>query len=176
MSTTASLYASLATMLEGAPWRDQRHKQTFAWMVVGLLSSGWVGLSKWAPFVVGRAVYAQSIERRFQRWLSNPRIDVLRIYAGLLRGVLPDLPERLVLVALDTTVLWDGFCVVQLALVYRGRTVPLAWKVMEHPSASVAFLDYRGVLGFAARLLRGYKVVFAKPAGASCTATCCAGS
>jgi hypothetical protein len=51
--------------------------------------------------------------------------------------------------------LWNTFCVVQVALVWRGRAAPVAWKVWRHPSASVAFHDYRGVLGFAARLLKG---------------------
>jgi hypothetical protein len=68
-------------------------------------------------------------------------------------------PDERWIVALDTTVLWNTFCVVQVALVWRGRAVPVAWKVLRHPSASVAFRDYRGVLGFAARLLSGRKVV-----------------
>ena len=109
--------------------------------------------------MVGRALLAQSTERRFSRWLSNPRIDVLHLYAALLRPVLGECPDRRLWVVLDTTVLWNLFCVVQLCLVYRGRTIPLAWKVLRHPSASVAFRDYRGVLGFVARLLRGYEVV-----------------
>lgn len=44
-----------------------------------------------------------------RRWLSNGRIDALRLH-----------------VALDTTVLWGLFCVVQVSLVWRGRAVPLA--------------------------------------------------
>jgi hypothetical protein len=124
-------------------------------MVMGLLSSGWIALSEWTPFVVGRALLAQSTERRLSRWLSNPRIDVLHLYAALLRPVLGECPDRRLWVVLDTTVLWNLFCVVQLCWVYRGRTIPLAWKVLRHPSASVAFRDYRGVLGFVARRLRG---------------------
>lgn len=84
---------------------------------------------------------------------------MLHLYAALLRPVLEDCPDRRLWVVLDTTVLWNLFCVVQLCLVYRGRTIPLAWKVLRHPSASVAFRDYRGVLRFAARLLRGHEVV-----------------
>jgi hypothetical protein len=105
--------------------------------------------------VAGRAEFAQSTVRRFSRWLSNPRIQPLRLYAALLRGALGDLPEGRLFVALDTTMLWGGFCVVQLALVYRGRTLPVAWKVMRHKSASVAFGDYRWVLVCAARVLAG---------------------
>lgn len=159
MPPSSLLYDTLLTLLQQAPWRDRRHLLTLAWMVMGLLSSGWIALSEWTPFVVGRALLAQSTERRFSRWLSNPRIDVLRLYAALLRPVLGDCPDRRLLVVLDTTVLWNEFCVVQLCLVYRGRTIPLAWKVLRHPSASVAFRNYRGVLGFVARLLRGYEVV-----------------
>jgi len=153
------LHDTVQKLLRHAPWRDRRHLTAVSWMVVGLLSSGWIGLSEWTTFVVGRAYYAQSSERRFQRWLSNRRIDVLQLYAALLRGALDSADERRLWVVLDTTMLWNTFCVVQLSLVYRGRAIPLAWKVMKHPSASVAFRDYRGVLGFAARLLKNYEVV-----------------
>lgn len=159
MPPPSLLYETLLNLLQHAPWRDRRHRLTLAWMVMGLLSSGWIALSEWTPFVVGRALLAQSTERRLSRWLSNPRIDVLHLYAALLRPVLGECPDRRLWVVLDTTVLWNLFCVVQLCWVYRGRTIPLAWKVLRHPSASVAFRDYRGVLGFVARRLRGSEVV-----------------
>ena len=141
------------------PFRDARHLSTLCWMVCGLLGSGWIALDEWVPFMAGRAVYAQSTVRRFRRWLSNPRVDALRLYAGLVRGALAGQSDKRLYVALDTTVLWNQFCVVQASLVWRGRSVPLAWKTLEHASASVAFKDYRGVLGFTARLLEGREVV-----------------
>jgi len=159
MQPETRLYDTIQKLLADAPWQDRRHLAAVSWMVVGLLSSGWIALSEWTAFVVGRAQYAQSSERRFQRWLSNPRIDVLQLYSSVLRNVLVTLEERRLLVALDTTMLWNTFCVVQLSLVYRGRAIPLVWKVMKHASASVAFRDYRGVLGFAVRMLKGYEVV-----------------
>jgi len=159
MPQPSVLYDTLLILLKQARWRDRRHLSTLAWMVAGLLSSGWIALDEWAPFVAGRAQFAQSTVRRFSRWLSNPRIDALRLYAALLRTALGEFPDGRLFVALDTTMLWGGFCVVQLSLVYRGRSVPVAWKVLRHPSSSVAFRDYRGVLGFAARLLRGREVV-----------------
>lgn len=159
MAHTFTLYNTLLILFKQAPWRDARHLSTLCWMVAGLLTSGWIALDEWAPCVEGRAVYAQSTVRRFRRWLSNPRIDPLRLYAALLRSALGGFPDGRLYVALDTTVLWDKFCVVQLSLVWRGRAVPVAWKVLQHCSASVAFRDYRGVLGFAARLLRGREVI-----------------
>lgn len=159
MSQPPILYATLLPLFKQAPWRDGRHLKTLCWMVAGLLTSGWIALDEWAPCVAERAVYAQSTVRRFSRWLSNARIDALRLYAALLRGALGEFPDGRLHVALDTTMLWDTFCVVQVALVWRGRSVPVAWKVLRHRSASVAFQDYRGVLGFAARLLKGREVV-----------------
>ncbi len=49
------LYETLRVWLGGVPWRDARHLQTLAWMIVGLLCSSHVALTKWAPYVVGRA-------------------------------------------------------------------------------------------------------------------------
>jgi hypothetical protein len=159
MPQPSTLYDTLMLLFQQAPWRDVRHRSTLCWMVAGLLASGWIALDEWVPVVAGRARYAQSTVRRFRRWLSNPRIDPLRLYAGLLRGALGEFADDRLVVALDTTVLWNRFCVVQASLVWRGRAVPVAWKVVRHPSASVAFKDYRGVLGFAARLLKGRRVV-----------------
>ena len=159
MPQPSVLYDTLLILLKQAPWRDRRHLSTLAWMVAGLLASGWIALDEWAPCVAGRAQFAQSTVRRFSRWLSNPRIDALRLYAALLRAALGEFPDGRLFVALDTTMLWGGFCVVQLSLAYRGRSVPVAWKVLRHKSASVAFKDYRGVPGFAARLLKGREVV-----------------
>jgi hypothetical protein len=157
MPRPSALYDTLLTLFQQAPWRDARHLSTLCWMVAGLLTSGWIALDEWAPGVAGR--YAQSTVRRFRRWLSNPRIDALRLYAALLRGALGEFQDERLYVVLDTTVLWNTFCVVQVALAWRGRTVPIAWKVRRHGSASVAFRNYRGVLGFAARLLKGREVV-----------------
>ena len=45
--------------------------------------------------------------------------------------------QRLYL-ALDTTVLWNRFCIVHLSVGGTGRAVPFLWKVLEHKSATVA--------------------------------------
>jgi hypothetical protein len=55
MPPPSLLYETLLNLLQHAPWRDRRHLLTLAWMVMGLLSSGWIALSEWTPFVVGRA-------------------------------------------------------------------------------------------------------------------------
>lgn len=55
--------------------------------------------------------------------------------------------------ALDTTLLWDQYCMIRLRVIYRGRAVPRAWPVVEQRSAQVAFCVYRDLLQRAAKLL-----------------------
>jgi hypothetical protein len=54
---------------------------------------------------------------------------------------------------LDSTSLWDRFVIVRVALIYRGRAVPLSWLVLEQASTSVAFETYQPILKDAARCL-----------------------
>ena len=52
--------------------------------------AGGVSLTAWAPFVSGRARYAQSPQRRFARWLHNPRVEVQTRYAPLIQQASAD--------------------------------------------------------------------------------------
>jgi len=56
--------------------------------------------------------------------------------------------------ALDTTMLWERYCMIHLSVVCCGRAVPLLWRVLEHGSATVAFGEYEGLLRQARWLLR----------------------
>jgi len=40
--------------------------------------------------------------------------------------------------ALDTTVLWNRYCMKHKSVVCCGRAVPLLWRVLAHGSATVA--------------------------------------
>jgi hypothetical protein len=40
-----------------------------------------------------------------------------------------------------------------MAIVYRGRAVPLVWKLLEHPSSSVAYEVYQEMLEQVVELL-----------------------
>jgi hypothetical protein len=85
------LYNTLVTVLrQHKNWLDIRHLYTLAWMMVGLIKSESVNPTAWIPYVVSRAKYAQSIQRRFQRWLYNSRIQVHHLYAPLIQQALAD--------------------------------------------------------------------------------------
>jgi hypothetical protein len=154
MESTPRLYDTLVEVLrQHQNWVDRRHLKTLTWMVVGLMQAGKISLTAWAPYVHSRAAYAQSTVRRFARWLENERIDVHALYGPLIQQALAEWGTQVLYLALDTSTLWNTYCLVRLSLVYRGRAVPLVWKVLDHPSSSVAYEVYKDVLDEVAELL-----------------------
>jgi hypothetical protein len=162
MENTPRLYDTLVDVLsQHTKWVDQRHLKTLAWMMVGLLQAGWINLTAWAPYVGSRARYAQSTVRRFRRWLDNDKIDVEALYGPCIEHALAEWGAPALSVALDTSMLWNTYCLIRLSVIYRGRAVPLVWRVLQHGSAQVAFDVYRELLERAALLLpRRCRVVF----------------
>ncbi len=137
-------------------YQDLRHLVVLAWMVLGLIGSERLNLTAWEAHVCSRAQQAQSHQRRWHRFLENQRIRVPALYVPLVLGALQNWQGRRLYLALDTTVLWNRFCMVHLSVVCCGRAVPLLWKVLEHRSAAVAFPAYRGLLRLAQRLLHAF--------------------
>src|SRR5215471_19543892 len=162
MENTPYLYDTLVQMLrQHRKWLDLRHLKTLAWMMVGLIHSSSISLGAWAPFVISRARYSQSTVRRFRRWLDNDNIEVHALYGPLIQQALIGWVDKTLYVALDTSMLWNTYCMVRLSVIYRGRAVPLVWCVLEHGSATVAYEVYKELLDRAAPLLPfACKVVF----------------
>jgi Transposase DDE domain len=172
MEKSPRLYSELRELL-GQPgqWRDVRHVQTFAWMVSGLIQAECVNLTAWVPFVQGRAQYAQSTQRRFRRWLGNRRIEVAPLYGPLIAQALQEWGKHALYLALDTSMLWNQYCVIRLSVVYRGRAVPIVWEVLKHGSSSVTHAAYEELLEVVPPLLpAGVKVVFLADRGFADTA------
>lgn len=161
MLKNSRLYHALFQWL-GQPeaWSHQTHLTTCVWIVIAMMHTGSVNLSKWVCYIPCRGVWAQSVQRRIQRWLYNPRINVHRLYKSLIQAALAEWEDPVLSLALDTSLFWDEYCLVRLCVVYRGRALPVIWRVMEHRSASVAFEDYRQLLQQAAkRLPTGKRII-----------------
>lgn len=159
---TSRLYHQLHHLLsQPIGWADQRHLQTLVWMVIGLVCSECINLTKWRVYVRTRAVFAQSHQRRFSRWLHNPRINVHRLYSSLIQTALQEWGVSAITLIEDTSMLWDEYCLIRLSVQYRGRAVPIVWRVMRHGSSSVRFEVYQAMLKRAARLVpAGVRVCF----------------
>jgi hypothetical protein len=76
------------------------------------------------------------------------------MYLPLVMSALSGWNSHRLYLALDTTVLWNRYCMIHLSVVCCGRAVPLLWRVLEHGSATVAFKEYQPLLRKARWLLR----------------------
>ncbi len=107
-------------------------------MIIALIHTGSVNLTKWSIYIPCRGKFAQSRQRRIQRWLNNPRINVHRLYKPLIQKALANWSEDNIFLALDTSLFWENYCLVRLCVIHRGRALPVVWRVMKHESASVS--------------------------------------
>ena len=157
MSIANPVYNQILSLLsEYSPYRDLRHLKALAWMINALICSGTINLSEWESYVPSRASKAQSTERRWQRFLRNRRIRVRSLYVPLVMAAINNWQEQRLHLALDTTMVWNRFCIIHLSVVCCGRAVPFLWKVKEHKSATVAFGEYKLMLRLAEGLLSKY--------------------
>ena len=74
-------------------------------------------------------------------------------YKPIIQAALSTWQEEDLYLSLDTTLFWEEYCLIRLAVVHRGRALPLAWRVLKHPSASVSFDEYHEMLLQSARYL-----------------------
>ena len=72
-------------------------------MVVGLMETGQISLTAWAPYGYSRAVYVQSAVRRLARWLEQKRVAVHALYGPLLQQALAEWGEPRVYLAWETS-------------------------------------------------------------------------
>ncbi|WP_198297451.1 hypothetical protein [Deinococcus sp. DB0503] len=101
------LYQAVLAHLQTGLWNDVRNAHTLAWMVTGLLLSQCSFLPAWLPHIHSRATFAQSTERRLRRWLENPAIDPTAIYGPLVTRALRDWGGHTLILALDTSMLFE---------------------------------------------------------------------
>jgi hypothetical protein len=159
MVSTTRLHSELLAFLrQHCSFRDQRHMVLLAWMVTGLLLSQTVCFDRWKTILPMGYCLAASWQRRCQRWLSNARIDVEPLFGSLIHWALqywkkPGQPLHL---ALDTTLLWNRYCIVMVSIVAHGRAIPLVWRTLEHSSASISAELSIAMLQKADQILAGF--------------------
>ncbi len=124
-------------------------------MISGLLLSQRSSIPAWLPHIHSRATFAQSSERRVRRWLENPAVDPTSVYGPLITRALRDWGRHPLILALDTSVLFEKFCLIRVSVLFRGRAVPLVSRVLEHSSAQVStahllpvLAEVKGMLDF----------------------------
>ncbi|WP_431628597.1 hypothetical protein [Alkalinema pantanalense] len=96
--------------------------------------------------VPSRATPAQSSQWRFRRCLGNRRIELAAVHQALVGQALAQWGAQRLYPSLDTTLLWNCFCVIWVRVVYRGRTVPLGFRIVVQASSTVRLWQMQRVL------------------------------
>ncbi len=168
MSDSLCLYSNIADFVfkNGMRFHDMRCFATFLWSIVGLLQSKTIHLSQWMIYRKSHG-QAASKQRTLARWLDNERIQVEVVYDPLIRMMCLTFCGEGIYLALDSSVLWEKFALMRLALIYCGRAIPLSWVVVSSQSATVAFEKYEVILDRAAQVLPRICNLQGDPAGRS---------
>jgi hypothetical protein len=148
------LYRQLQAQL--SQWikpKDQRHLQGFCENLAAILQAQSACLSRWLPYLSHRDCQARSHMERLSYFVHNPNITAETFYNPLLQQFLKAWEGMSMTLTLDTSMLWDQYCLIEVCLVWGGRSIPLAQTVLEHGSATVAFEDYCPLLETTLQLL-----------------------
>ena len=148
------LYSQMFTQMR--QWitpTDQRHLQGYAEAVSAILQSESGCPSHWLPYLSHRSCNARSHLERLQYLLQNPAITAAQYYEPLVKQLLKAWRGQSMTLVLDTSMLWDRYCLIEVCLAWGGRSIVLAQSLLEHGSATVGFEDYRPVLETALGIL-----------------------
>jgi hypothetical protein len=125
---------------------DKRHLQVFSENIAAILQAQSACLSHWLPYLSHRDCKARSHMERLNYFVHNPKINAETFYYPLVEQFLKAWQGMEITLVLDTSVLWDKYCLIEVCLIWGGRSIPLGQSVLEHGSATVAYDDYRPVL------------------------------
>jgi hypothetical protein len=146
----SQLYAQLSQWITPT---DKRHLIGFAENVAAIVQAESGCLSHWLSYLSYRCCKARSHMERLSSFVHNPKITTQAFYVPLLTQFLQAWAGMTMTLTLDTSMLWDEYCLIEICFAWGGRSFPLAQKVMKHGSATVAFADYCSVLDAAEAVL-----------------------
>src|SRR5438034_11594955 len=109
-----------------------RHVHTLAALISGIVGSK----STQLPSVATKIPDGTKPERRvkrFTRWLDNARILEEVYFVPYVDLLLTQLALETLVVVMDGSVVGRGCLALMLHVVYKGRALPLAWRVRQSP-------------------------------------------
>ena len=122
--------------------KDKRHLQGFAEAVAAILQSGRASLSHWLPYLSHRECQARSQMERLSYFVHNPHIIAERFYNPLVKHFLQAFAGESLELALDTSMLWDKFCLIELMLrrsLKRFQGLPFQVRLLQSLNIQFGF-------------------------------------
>jgi hypothetical protein len=105
--------------------------KTLAMFVLGAIKAESIVVQRVAEGLLGESeAKAPSIERRLERFLSNPRIETAEVWDDFLAQILPYFTQQPLRLVRDLTAYEEHAQVIYIGLLQQSRVLPLVWKVM----------------------------------------------
>lgn len=105
--------------------------KALAWFVLGAIRAQSIVIPHVAEALLAESeAKASSIERRLERFLSNPRIGVEQTWEELLTQLMPFFRQVPMQIIIDVTSYEEHAQVIYVGLLVHSRVLPLVWKVM----------------------------------------------
>jgi hypothetical protein len=144
---TPQLYRQLLEQL--GQWiipKDLRHLKNCAEIVAAILESESACAAHWIPYLSHRDCQARSHMERLSYFMNNPAISDQVLYAPLIKEFLKEWAGKELILVMDTSTLWDIYCLIEVCVAWGGRSITLAQTVIKHGSSTVGFDQYLPVL------------------------------
>jgi hypothetical protein len=109
-----------------------RHVTTLAALISGIVGSKSTQLPSVATQIPDRAK-PESRVKRLTRWLDNDRILEEMYFLPYIDLLLTQLALETLVVVMDGSVVGRGCLALMLHVVYKGRALPLVWRVRQSP-------------------------------------------
>lgn len=105
--------------------------KTLSIFVLGAIKANSIVVQRVAEALLAESeAKASSIERRLQRFLSNPRVETQEVWDDFLSQILPHFRQQPIRLVIDLTSYEEHAQVIYVGLLQHSRVLPLVWKVM----------------------------------------------
>jgi hypothetical protein len=109
-----------------------RHLTTLAALISGIVASKSTQLPKVAAHVPD-GTKPESRTKRFTRWVANDAILEAVYFLPYAQVLLAHLALQTLVLVIDGSVVGRGCVALMIHVVYKGRALPLAWRVRQGP-------------------------------------------
>ena len=109
-----------------------RHLQTLAALISGIVGSKSTQLPTLATKVPD-GTKPESRVKRFARWIDNARILEEMYFLPYAEILLTHLALETLVLVMDGSVVGRGCAALMIHVIYKGRALPLAWRVRQGP-------------------------------------------
>lgn len=110
---------------------QEQHLNTLALLICGIVGAQHVQFAPVADHAPIRGQKNESLITRFRRFVKHDHITLEAVWLPFARAVLAALAKVPLTILLDGTTAGRGCMVLMASVIYRGRAIPLLWRVVK---------------------------------------------